>query len=89
MVRRLRLARLSSASTSTFAAPNWSTGATTRRDNNVSKKELKNWVSDMKTATEHVDELTVHVILWIDGQNALEDVTDAEVHRWANGSGHN
>ena len=88
MVRRFRLARLSSASTSTFAAPNWSTDATTRRDNNVSK-ELKNWVSDMKTATEHVDELMVHVIEWIDGQNALGDVTDAEFHRWANGSGHN
>ena len=35
-----RLARLDS--TSTFEAPNWSTGATTRRDNIVSKKELKN-----------------------------------------------
>ena len=59
-----RLARLESASTSTFTAPNWST----RRDNIVSKKELKNvanfgtkngpayqdWVSDVKTATEQV-----------------------------------
>ena len=31
----------------------------------------------------------VHVIEWIDRQNTLEDVTDAEFHRWANGSGHN
>ena len=52
-----RLARLESASTSTFTAPNWST----RRDNIVSKKEWKNvanfgtkngpahqdWVSDV------------------------------------------
>ena len=95
-----RLARLESASTSTFAAPSWSAGTTTRRDNIVSKKELKNvanfgtkngpaWVSDVKTATEQVDELMVHVIEWIDRQNTLEDVTDAEFHRWANGSGHN
>ena len=80
-----RLARLESASTSTFAAPNWSAGTTTRRDNIVSKKELKNvanfgtkngpayqdWVSDVKTATEQVDELMVHVIEWIDRQNTL------------------
>ena len=26
---------------------------------------------------------------WIDRQNILEDVTDAEFHRWVNGSGHN
>ena len=64
-----RLARLESASTSTFTGPNWSTGAQTRRDNIVSKKELENvanfwaktglayqdWVSDVKTATEQVD----------------------------------
>ena len=75
-----RLARLESASTSTSAAPSWSAGTTTRRDNIVSKKELKNvanfgtnngpayqdWVSDVKTATEQVDELMVHVIEWID-----------------------
>ena len=91
-----RLARLESASTSTFTAPKWST-----RRNIVSKKELKNvanfgtkngpayhdWVSDVKTATEQVDELMVHVIGWIDRQNTLEDVTDAEFHRWANGLG--
>ena len=77
-----RLARLESASTSTFAAPSWSGGTSTRRDNIVSKKELKNvanfgtkngpayqdWVSDVKTATEQVDELMVHVIEWIDRQ---------------------
>ena len=92
------LARLESASASTFTAPDWSTGAKTRRDNIVSKKELKNvanfgtqngladqnWFSDVKTATEQVDELMVHVIEWIDGQNTLEVVTDAEFHRWAN-----
>ena len=95
-----RLARLESASTSTFAAPDWSAGTTTRRDNIVSKKELTNvsnfvtknglayqdWVSDVKTATEQVDELMVHVIEWIDRQNTLEDVTDAEFHQC---SGHN
>ena len=43
----------------------------------------------VKTATEQVDELIVHVIEWIDGQNTLDDVTDAEFHRWAHGSGHN
>ena len=56
--------------------PNWSSVATIRRDNIVSKRELKNvanygtknglayhvWVSDVKTATEQVDELMVHVI---------------------------
>ena len=30
-----------------------------------------------------------NVIEWIDRQNTLEDVTDAEFHQWANGSGHN
>ena len=98
-----RLARLESASTSTFAAPNWSAGTTSRWDNIVSKKVLKNvanfgtenglayqdWVSDVKTATEQVDEFMVHVIEWIDRQNTLEDVTDAEFHRGTNGSGHN
>ena len=49
----------------------------------------QDWVSDVKTATEQVDELIVHVIEWIDGQNTLDDVTDAEFHRWAHGSGHN
>ena len=38
----------------------------------------QDWVSDVKTATEQVDELMVHVIEWIDRQNTLEDVTDAE-----------
>ena len=49
----------------------------------------QDWVSDVKTATEQVDELMVCVIEWIDRQNTLEDVTVAEFHRWANGSGHN
>ena len=31
----------------------------------------------------------VFVIEWTDGQKTLEDVTDTEFHRWANGSGHN
>ena len=89
-----RLARLESASTSTFAAPNWSAGTKTRRDNIVSKEELKNvanfgtknglayqdCISDVKTATEQVDELMVYVIEWIDRQNTLEDVTYAEFH---------
>ena len=43
----------------------------------------------MKTATEQVDGLMVLVIEWTDGQDALEDVTDVEFHRRANGSGHN
>ena len=60
-------------------------GSATRRDNIISKKELKNvanfgatnglahqdWVSDVKTSTEQVDELMVLVIEWIDGQNTL------------------
>ena len=29
-----------------------------------------------------------HVIGWIDGQNTLGDVADAELPRWTNGSGH-
>ena len=37
-----RLARLESASTLTFAGPNLKAGTSTRRDNIVSKKELKN-----------------------------------------------
>ena len=71
-----RLARLESASTSTFAAPIWSAGTSTRRDNIVSKKELVNvanfgtksgpayqdWVSDVKTAPEQVDELMVSCV---------------------------
>ena len=47
------------------------------------------WVSDVMTATEQMDELMVFIIGWIDGQNTLEDVADAEFHRWASGSGHN
>ena len=80
-----------------------SIGAPTRRDNNISKKESKkvasfgtkngpayqDRVSDVKTVTEQVDGLMVLVIEWIDEQNTLEDVTDVEFHRWANGSGHN
>ena len=26
---------------------------------------------------------------WVDGQNTVQDVTDVEFHRWADGSGHN
>ena len=83
--------------------PNWSSVATIRRDNIVSKKELKNvanigrksglayhvWASDVKTASGQVDELTVCVIEWIDEQRTLEDMTVAEIHWWANGSVHN
>ena len=49
----------------------------------------QDWVSDGKRATEQVDRLMVFVIGWIDGQNTLGDVADAEFPRWANGSGHN
>ena len=45
-------------------------------------------VSDVKTATEQVDELMALVIEWIDGQNTLDNVTNVEFHRWASGSGH-
>ena len=98
-----RLTKVESALTTSFTAPSSRIGTTIRRDNIVSTKELKSvanfgakngpayqdWVSDVKTATEQVDELMVHVIEWVDGQSTLEDVTDAEFHRWANGSGHN
>ena len=43
---------------------------------------------DVKAA-EQVVELMVHDIERIDRQNTVEDVTDAEFHRWANGPGHN
>ena len=86
-----RLARLESAATPTFAAPNWRAGTSTRRDNIVSKEELENVANggdeEWTYSTEQVDELMVHVIEWINRQNTLEDVTDAEFHRWANGSG--
>ena len=83
-----RLARLESASSSTFAVLNWSAGTSTRfgTKNGLAYQD---WVSDVKTATDQVDELMVHVIEWIDRQDALEDVADTEFHRWANGSGHN
>ena len=72
-----RLARLESAPTANVTASNWNIGATTRRDNIVCKKDVANfgtqkglahqdWVSDVKTATEQVDELMVLVIKWID-----------------------
>ena len=98
-----RLSRLESASTASFEAPSLNTGTATGEGNITSKKEFMNvtnfgtmnglayqeWVSDVKTSTEQVDELMVFVIGWIDGQNTLEDVADAEFHRWANGSSHN
>ena len=75
------LARLESASTSTFAAPNWSTGATTPRDSIVSKKELNE-------ERERCEENTCFPRLGQRREDG-EDVTDAEFHRWANGLGHN
>ena len=43
----------------------------------------------LNTASEQVDELMVCVIEWIDEQRTRGDVTDADLHWWANGSVHN
>ena len=61
--------------TSTFRALNWSTLKNVANFGTKNGPAYQDWVSDVKTATEQVDELMVHVIEWIDRQNTLEDVT--------------
>ena len=66
-----RIARLESASTSTFTTLSWSTGATTRRDNIVSKKGLKN-VANFVTIASAVTDAEFHQWANGSGHNQLD-----------------
>ena len=73
-----RFARLESAPRANLTAPNWSIGATPRRDNIISERVLKNVANfGAKNGLARQD--------WV-MENTLEDVTDVEFQRWANDS---